>query len=271
MKVAIVLPSRGLMFSRTAEEILNNVKGIPHKFFFAHRLSLPECFETPTIRALEDPEITHLWFVEEDMILPPNTLQSMLDMDVAAVTADYPTTDYGGGAVFKVKDRIIFCGTGCTLVKREVFDELTPPYFRTDICWNVKNYGDYIKIIAVPRGKSHEGYGLHDVNFCMNLYRLDIPIHDVGFTVGQRKLKALGKAGTNDGAHQIEQWTKIKKNDLLNKVKKWPIEQQGTLVPVVVDGKEILAKPDHAKKLIRKKMATRPPRRYVVVDDSELL
>lgn len=271
MKVAIILPSRGLMFSQTADEILQNVKGVPHKFFFAHRKPIPVCFEEPTNKALADLDITHLWFVEDDMILPPDCLQKMLDMDKAVVTADYPTTDYGGGAVFKVKGQIIFAGTGCTLVKRAVFDELKAPYFRTDICWNVKNYGDFIKIIAVPRGKSPDGYGLHDVNFFMNLYRLEIPVHDVGFTVGQRKLKALGKSGSNDGAHQIEEWTKIKKDDLLNKVMKWPVEQKGNLVPVLAGGKEILTSSEHAKKLIRKGLATKPPRRAVVVDDSELL
>lgn len=270
MKVAVILPSRGLMFSKTAEEILANLKDIPHKFFFAHKLPIPDCFEKPTNQALLDEEITHLWFVEDDMILPPDILQKMLDKDVAAVTADYPTTDYGGGAVFKVKGRIIFCGTGCTLVKREVFDELKAPYFATDICWNVKNFGDFIKIIAIPRGKSKEGYGLHDVNFCMNLYRLDIPIHDIGITIGQRKLIALGKAGSNDGAHQIEEWTKIKKDDLLKKVMKWPIEQKGNLTSVMVGDKEVICSHSHAKTLIRKKMATKPPRRHVVVDDSEI-
>jgi hypothetical protein len=272
MKVAIILPSRGLMFSKTAEEILHNVKDVPHKFFFAHKLPIPDCFEKPTNRALLDEEVTHLWFVEDDMILPPDILKQMLDMDVAAVTADYPTTDYGGGAVFKVKGRIIFCGTGCTLVKREVFDELKSPYWRTDICWNVKNYGDFIKLIAVPRGENTlTGYGLHDVNFAMNLYRRDIPIHDVGTTIGQRKLKALGKAGSNDGAHQIDEWTKIKKDDLLEKIQKWPIEARGNLLTVLIGDKELLVSQDHAKKLIKSGKATKPPRRAIVVDDSEIL
>jgi hypothetical protein len=269
--IAVILPSRGLMFSQTADEILQNVKGVPHKFFFSHKRPIPECFEEPTVKALEDDRITHLWFVEDDMILPSDALTRMLEVNKAVVTVDYPTTDYGGGAVFKVKDRIIFAGTGCTLVKREVFDELKPPYFRTDICWNVKNYGDFIKIIAVKRGNSSDGYGLHDVNFFMNLYRLDIPVHDAGFKVGQRKLKALGKAGTNDGAHHIEEWKKIRKDDLLKKVKRWPIELKGNLVPVLTPSGEVLTSREHAKKLIRKGLATKPPRRAVVVDDSELL
>jgi hypothetical protein len=195
----------------------------------------------------------------------------MLGMDLAVVTVDYPTTDYGGGAVVKIDNQVIFGGTGCTLVKREVFDELKKPYFRTDICWNFKNYGDYFKIIGVPRNNVNDGYGLHDVNFFMNLYRKEIPVHDAGFTVGQRKLKALGKAGTNDGAHNIEVWTKIKKDDFIEKAKKWPVEPKGNLIPIVIEGREILTDQKNADRLIKMGKAIKPPQRSLVVDDMEVL
>lgn len=271
MRVAVILPSRGLMFSQTADEILQNLKGIPHKIYFAHKLPIPDCFEVPTNRALDDPEVTHLWFVEDDMVFKPDCLKKMLELDKAVVTADYPTTEYGGGAVFKLKGQIIWGGTGCTLVKRAVFDELKKPYFRTDICWNIKNFGDFFKLVAIPRGEVDDGYGLHDVNFYINLYRLGIPVHDAGFKVAQRKLKALGKAGTNNGAHQIDLWKKIKRDDLLKKAKKWPIEPRGSLTPVVINGREILTSAAHARKLIRKGMAVKPPRRAIVIDDTEIL
>ena len=271
MKIATILPSRGLIFSRTAEEILLNLRGFPHKIFFAHRLGIPECFEAPTERALADKDVTHLWFVEDDMILPPDILTKMHAMDVAVVTADYPTNENGRGAVFKVKNQVIFCGTGCTLVKREVFNELRKPYFTTDIAWNVKNYGDYIRFIPAERGEDPDGYGLHDVNFCMNLFKLRIPIHDVGVKLGQRKLLALGKAGSNDGAHQIAEWTKIKRDELLKRIKKWPVQPTGNLVSVLVGDREILTSRKHASKLVRLGMATRPPRKYVVVDDGRVV
>ena len=269
VKVAVILPSRGLIFSQTAEEILNNLKGIPHRFFFAHRKPIPECFEKPVEAALSDDSITHLWFVEEDMILPQNTLKRLLERNKAVVVVDYPTTG-GGGVVFKVKNEIIFGGTGCTLVKKEVFDELKKPYFTTDICWNIKNFGDFIKIVAVPRGGVKDGYGLHDVNFFMNLYRIGIPVHGVAFTVGQRRLVKLGEPGTNNGAHQIKEIHKFRRDDLLKKVKQWPIEQKGSLTTVLTPTGEVTVSHSHAKILIEKGLATLPPKRAVVVDDSEL-
>jgi len=272
IKVGVILPSRGLMFSKTAEELLNNLKGIPHKIFFAHGLPIPECFETPVNEALANGTVSHIWMIEDDMILPSDTLSKMLDMDKAVVMCDYPTTKEGNGAMFLVKKQVIFGGTGCMLVKREVFDELRKPYFRTDICWNIRKMTGYIKIVGVPRGDTREGYGLHDVNFGISLRRLavPIPIHDAGFKLGQRKLIALGKAGSNNGAHQIEEWTKLKKNSLLHVIKKWPIAPEGKLTTVMVNGKEIMCSRKHANKLIRLKMGEKPPKRYLTIDDSEV-
>ena len=269
VRVAVVLPSRGLIFSQTADEILQNLEGIPHKFFFAHQLPIPDCFEKPVEAILNDSGITHVWFVEDDMILPPDTLKKMLEKDKAVVVADYPVTKDGKGAMLKIKNEVIFSGTGCTLVNLAVFVELKPPYFRCDTVWNVKNYGDFIKMTGVPRG-DQESYGLHDVNFFMSLWRKGIPVHDVGITVGQRKLINLGKAGTNDGAHNIEEWTKVKKDYTLKKIKNWPVEKHGSMTTVITPDGELMVSPSHAKTLIKKGLATPTPKRAIVVDDTEI-
>ena len=266
--IAVIFPSRGLVFSQTADELLQNLKFIPHKVFFSHRKPIPECFETPTQEALKDPRVTHLWFVEDDMVLLADTLNRLLDYDVAVVTCDYPVMKNTKGAVFKVGREVIFGGTGCTLVKREVFNELKTPYFRSDIVWNIKNYGDFIKFTATPR--TDTGYGLHDVNFFINLYRQGIPAHVADFTLAQRKLKALGKAGTNNGQHNIEIWRKFKKDYFLKQVRQWPIEQTGNLTSVITPTGEVFCTPEHAEKLLNAGLATKPPKKAVVIDDSEV-
>jgi hypothetical protein len=265
VKIAVILPSRGLMFSQTADEILKNLKGIDHKFYFSHGKPIPDCFEDPTKEAQRDFRNTHFWFVEDDMVLPPNTLKKMLDKDAAVVTADYPVSKEGRGSVFKVGKEVIFCGTGCLLVKREVIDEMKAPYFRTDMKWNIKNYGDFLKMTR-SKTSDLDGYGLHDVNFCMNLQRLEIPIHVIAPKLGQRKLINLGKAGTNDGAHNIEVWSKVVPNHLLNQVKKWPVELKGNLVSVMTKDGEIGTTKEHAKKLVKAGLGTIPPKRKIVID-----
>lgn len=267
--IGVILPSRGLIFSETADEILQNLnrvqrQGWKYKIFFSHKRPIPECFEKPTNRALLDEEVSHLWFVEDDMKLAPDTLEKMLSVDKAVVTVDYPVNEHGRGAIFKVDKQVIFCGTGCLLVKREVFDELRAPYFRTDMRWNIKNYGDYLKMQVSK--DSNLGYGLHDVNFCMNLYHLGIPIHAIPGKLGQRKLINLGKAGTNDGAHNIQVWSRIVQGHLLKEIKKWPVLPTGNLISVMTPTGEINVTKSHAQTLVKKGLATKLPKRKLVVD-----
>jgi hypothetical protein len=270
MRLAVILPSRGLTFSQTADELLQNLQGWPYDIFFAHGLNIPECFETPLTKALRG-SYTHIWFVEDDMILPPDTLGKMVDADVPVATFDYPVSKEGQGVVFKSKEgRILFTGTGCMLVKREVFKKLNRPFFRTDIHWNAVNHPDFIRFTANKvDNPTIVGYGLHDVTFGMKLYQVGIPISVIGMT-GQRKLIALGKPGTNDGAHQIEEWTKIKPDFMYKKLRKNSPQPTGKLVTVMTLDGELAVHPDKAKKLIKAGVATKIPKQSVVVDYNEV-
>lgn len=267
MKIGVILPSRGLIFSRTAEEILLNLRGYKYKIFFAHKRPIPECFNEPLELALADESITHIWFVEDDMVLPSDTLNKLVDMDKAVVTADYPVNKDGRGSIFTVNKRIVFCGTGCLFVDKQVFSELKKPYFRTDVRWNMKNFGDFIKMTSYK--VDAEGYGLHDINFCMALYKLNIPIHSIKPKLAQRKLLSLGKAGSNNGAHNIEVWKKIEKDHLLKMIKSWPAEKTGKLISVETEYGMMNVTESHAKKLIDKGLAKPVPRAAIVIDWTE--
>lgn len=270
MKVAVILPSRGLIFSQTADEILQNVKGVPHRFFFAHRKPLPECFESPTNRALLDDEITHLWFVEEDMLLPPDILQKMLDADANAVTCDYPVTKDGRGSVFRDQGgHVVFCGTGCLLVKRQVFDSLKAPYFIDKVRWTIQNYGEAVKMTGVY---GDTGYGTHDITFCIKLWNTGVVIKVLKQKVGQRKLIALGKAGTNEGAHNIETWRKVVKDARLKAIQAQPVAPGAKTKLVTVDTPSggINTTRKHAETLVKQGLASYLPKRYTIIDDSEV-
>ena len=267
MKIAVILPSRGLMFSRTADEILRNLRGFNYKFYFSHRKPIPECFEDPTREALKDESTTHIWFVEDDMIIPDNTLWDMYAMDKEVVTCDYPVTKKGKGAVFSVDNEVVFCGTGCLLIKREVFDKLKSPYFRSDIRWTPLNYGKTVKLVASINEK--DGYGLHDVTFGIKLYKAGIPIH-VFSTIGQRKLIELGKAGSNKGAHKIQDWLRVKPDYQLKKILKYPLalSAKGELVTVDTPTGGIRVTRKHAESLIDQGLAQPINEKKVIIDDS---
>ena len=266
VKIGVIFPSRGLIFSRTAQELLDNLKGYDYQIFFAHGRPIPDCFETPLQMALFDANITHIWIVEDDMVLPKGTLKKLLDADKAVVTADYPITKEGRGSVFRdASKKVLFCGTGCLLIKKEVFNELKSPYFRTDTKWNVKNYGEYIKFTAV-HNESGDGYGLHDITFSFELHDLNIPIHVIPTKLGQRKLIALGKSGTNNGAHQIETWTKIIKDKRLKEIQSYPPEKKGDLVQVMSGTETMNVSKEHAVKLIKLGKAKAVPKKKSYID-----
>lgn len=269
LKVAVILPSRGLMFSKTAEELLEALRGVPHTIFFSHRLPIPDCFEKPLKQALKG-SYSHIWFVEDDMMLPPFILTDMLKLKQPVVATDYPVSKLGQGALFKDKEgNVIFSGTGCLLVERWVFDRLKAPYFRTDIRWVPTNYGKFMRLTAWPH--KLQGYGLHDTNFGLKLYKAGIPITEIDTVLGQRKLVKLGEAGTNDGAHQIEEWTKVKPDYLYKKLKKMTPQPIGRLVTVkTTDGREISTNKTHAKKLVEAGGAEYLPFKSISIDFNDM-
>lgn len=267
--IAVILPSRGLMFSETAEDILNNLKHIPHRIYFSHDKPIPDCFEQPMLRALADKINTHFWFVEDDMILPLSNLQALINEDADVATTDYPISKKGQSSVFRDKTgKVILCGTGNTLVKREVLERVGFPVFRTDIKWNIQNYGSHVRLIANQNDK--DAYGIHDVNFSMKLYKHNIPITVIHKSAGQRKLRKLGAVGSNNGAHQIEEWTLVRKNLLLNKIRKHPVIPSGNLVSVMTPNGEVSTDKGHADKLIKLGLGTKPEKKGIVVDYNEL-
>ncbi len=205
-KIAVILPSRGLIFSQTAEELLENLEEYSYDIFFAHGLSIPDCFNKPLDLALKGP-YTHFWIVEEDMILPKNTLKRLLAKKVPAIMCDYPMDSDGRAAIFRDPNGdVIYGGTGCLLVTPQFLKQYKQPIFHTDIAWDIK-VGETVELTQRPvKGNL---YGLHDVNFSLEAYRKGMPIKVSPVVCGHRKLKALGKAATNKGEHDIEVWTKL--------------------------------------------------------------
>jgi hypothetical protein len=81
-KLAVILPSRGLMFSETFEELLNELEDFDYEIFWAHGRPLPDCFNEPLERVLADPTVFAVLFCEDDMIIPKGILQKMFGQTI---------------------------------------------------------------------------------------------------------------------------------------------------------------------------------------------
>lgn len=214
MKIAVVFPSRGMSFSRTCEELLRELAPFDYRFFFSVGNPLPECFNIPVEQALEDETITHVLIAEDDMILPKGILKAMVDKDYPAVALDYPFRKNGDSTVLHDPSGFaLYTGTGFLLIERWVLDKMPKPIFSTDIAWEMLIDREN-KLVIWPLDVRHrKTYGLHDVHFGITLWSNDIPIYVMKKTAGQRKLKSLGKPGTNNGGHDIYTLTKVLRNN----------------------------------------------------------
>lgn len=203
LKLAVVLPSRGLLFSETFEELLRELKSFKFKIYFAHAKPIPDAFNVPLEKALEDKDVTHVLFCEDDMMLPRGILKKMIDLNVPATALDYPFKNDGEATILHDPEGFaLYSGTGFLLVWREVLDKMPKPVFRTDLAWDTRIQSH--KLIMWPRDVSRiKTYGLHDINFGLTLWTNGMPIVPAA-PGGQRKLLALGQKGSNHGAHIIK-------------------------------------------------------------------
>lgn len=196
------------MFSETFEELLRELEGFNYEIFWAHAKSLPECFNEPTERALNDPDVFAVLFCEDDMIIPKGILKKMFAAKYPVVALDYPFQQNGDSTcLHDPKGYAFWTGTGFLLVSKAVLKQMEKPIWRTDTTFDP--FIDSDTIHFWPRKLNKVFYGLHDLRFGMLLYSAGMPVYPLTDTAGQRKLKALGEKGVNNGAHQIYELTEV--------------------------------------------------------------
>ena len=267
MRVAVILPSRGQIFSRTWEHILNNVSEHAYRIYWSHGQKIPDCFNKPLQQALKDSQNTHFWFVEEDMIIPDETLSKMLNMNKPAVTCNYPVTKYGTPSVSTDPDgKIYTCGTGCLLVTREFLTHYQKPIFRSDIQFTIRNRDNCAEFTAI-KTDGNKVYGMHDIFFSLLAYFRNKPIILCDIECGQYKLIQSGATGINSGVHKIEKWTKLVSPGIFK-------ENEPEIDDVLIklnDGTQTCVTKEKAYKLIKNKLAEEIKKDYVYLTNPEVL
>lgn len=207
-KLAVILPSRGLIFSQTFEELLRELDDFRYEIFWAHEKSLPACFNDPTEEALKDPDVFAVLICEDDMIIPKGILKRMFERNYPVVALDYPFRQNGDATVLHDPEgKAYWTGTGFLLIARHVLESLPKPIWRTDQTFDP--FIDKDTIHFWPRKLDKVYYGLHDLNFGLILYSAGLPIEVMAQTAGQRKLVSLGKKHTNNGVHDIKELTVV--------------------------------------------------------------
>lgn len=210
--IAVILATRGLVFTEVENAIDRNLVQYNYKVYRSSSLPIPESQNYLVEEALKD-NPTYLFFVEEDTVMPEHAFINLVKANADIACIDYGVEGWGCVTRSKETNEVLWCGFGCTLVKKEVFDRLDKPYFRTDKAlllndWdtNKENWVD------VPLEKR---YGGQDIWFCMQARKKGCTIIQVNGECKHLRLDAIGQKEINNGLHQISQKKIIEKHQII--------------------------------------------------------
>lgn len=144
MKITIGIPTNRLVKGKTADSLLRLIAHSKHEYNFlvsTRGYNTSENRNWIATQAVNNGS-THLFFVDDDMILPPDTLDRLLDHNKDIVGAVYNTKYEVQAPVIEYLDEksdmeIFKCGaigTGCLLIKTEVFKKVPQIWFNYE--WN---------------------------------------------------------------------------------------------------------------------------------------
>ncbi len=214
MRIAIILATRGLVFTEVEEAIetlrhtyVNYTEPIKIRVFRSYNLVLPESQNFLTQVALESFDPDYLFFIEEDTVPPLSALTRLLKAKSDIACIDYGVNGYSCTARERKTNELLWCGLGCTLIKKEVFNKLEYPWFRSDQSLRLNDWK------WVPNTNP---YGGQDIWFCMQAREKGFTIKQIEGEAKHLRLDSLGKPETNKGLHQISQKPVITKQQVID-------------------------------------------------------
>lgn len=195
-QIAVILPSRGLIFAEVEDSITRNLEPYDYTVYRSWDLVIPDSVNVLVDKALiRNPDF--VFFIEEDTVIPDGGIEKLIQANADIACIDYGVA--GWGCVTKDQSGdVLWCGLGCTLVKPYVFDKIERPYFRSDIELRLNDW----TWVPSPPNK----YGGQDIYFCCKARENGFKIKEIeGMECKHLRLEALGKPEINRGLHTIVQ------------------------------------------------------------------
>ena len=203
--ISILVGTRGLVFTQTDIIIDKIVNNFDCKVFRTFDKKIPDAQNYLVEEALKTDSEFFL-FIEEDVVPTIEQVKEMVNRNVDICFVDYGVNGWSCSAR-DGKGEILWCGFGCTMIKRCVFEKLVRPYFRTDKSLRLNDN----KWIDTPMK-----YGGHDIWFFTKAREAGFQITQVGGEAIHLKLEALGTSEVNHGLHFISKKPKIEKYQIIS-------------------------------------------------------
>lgn len=186
-------------------------EGIEVQYFTSHNLPIPDSHNDCVTRALEA-GAEKIFLIEEDMYMFPDAMIALVKSDFDIATLQY--NDKNGspfGIIHKNEaGEVIWTGVGAVVIKREVFEKVGEPYFRTHPRYGVKKKhnknGVYVSEYYELDAPEPYSYGGLDINFYTRARKEGYEINVLPeYKAHHFDLVALGDKFTNQGIHTIKQ------------------------------------------------------------------
>ena len=198
-----ILPTRGLIFAQTIRSLQKNgITDIP----IIDNLPIPDA-QNEGVRQFLKSWIPYALFIEDDMDIPERVIDAMVKVDKPVVACDYPM-DNGYSTICRNNDEILWCGLGCTLIKRGVFTNMKDPWFDTSYSWKIESEQP-LKLTKIDNPYK---YGGLDINFCIKVREAGFILEQVpGFEAKHLRCSILEKANGNAGTWDISSLPSVSK------------------------------------------------------------
>ena len=206
MKIGVCIPSRGLVHTRTIESLVKNFDDVDvgWKLFFTHDLPIPDAHNAVMQKGM-DWGADYIWMIEEDIIVPSGSLKKMLETGEPVYFINYPVGDRQSSCMMRYKDRVVWTGTGCLLMKREVLEKIPQPWMENKtVAFSGSNKFNYVI------NKLEVEYGGQDVHFGHKIRSagFEIKVLD-GVVAGHIRIEKMGGKHSNSDYHKIHIVTDI--------------------------------------------------------------
>lgn len=188
--IGVVMPSRGLVNSRTVEALVSAAQSHPTRHYFSHGRPIPDCFNVPCQEALDDGcEYVVIW--EDDVVPPPDFLERQLECLQSADIAFYDANLEQGTATRTVNG-IVTSGIGCVMFRAEVLRSLLP--LSSD-----RLYDKDLQLIGTNDGTV---YGRQDTEMYVRAHLMGFKAKQAG-KADHYHVRAYGNPRDNHGCHDI--------------------------------------------------------------------
>lgn len=207
LKLAVVLPTRGTIFTRTIASVLANlerVRAVQPIYIFS-TWPIPQSFNQ-SFQLAKDRGADLIWLVEDDIEPSSDALAVMMrelwEQKADVMVADYTLDTGNTHLVFHPKEpgSLLYAGTGCVLLRTSVLDgfSIAEDYFSAKV--------DYVyrdgRLEEQPASKDR--WGGQDVYFFRKVTEAGAVVRVSSVFCNHMRIREYGEHFSNNGLHKIE-------------------------------------------------------------------